>query len=89
MQLLRLCPLQNVGLQMLEYGHARVNLVVWSQYYASGDVVADFSPVEVVPEALGEPVEAHLWLEMDQSVKWLTRSCLFSLVRMNKQSKIL
>lgn len=60
MQLLRLCPLQNVRLQMLEYGHARVNLVVRTQYDAGGDVVADFSPVEVVPETLGQPVEAHL-----------------------------
>lgn len=75
---------------MLEYGHAHVNLVVWTQYDAGGDVVADFSPVEVVPEALGQPVEAHLWLERDQTVKRPAGLyCSFSLVRMNEQNEIL
>lgn len=87
MQLLRLCPLQNVRLQMLEYGHAHVHLVVWTQYDAGGDVVADFSPVEVVPEALAQPVEAHLWVERDETVKWLTRIILLVFIGENEQAK--
>lgn len=45
---------------MLEYGHASVHLVVRAQYHTGGDVMANFGPVEVVPETLGQPVEAHL-----------------------------
>lgn len=76
---------------MLEYGHARVNLVVRTQYDAGGDVVADFGPVEVVPETLGQPVEAHLsGGGRDHTVKWPTGLyCPFPLVRMNKQNEIL
>lgn len=85
LQLLRLRPLQNVRLQMLEYGHARVNLVVGTQYDAGGDVVADLSPVEVVPETLGQPVEAHL-SEGDQTVKWLAG--LYCPFPMNRQNEV-
>lgn len=61
LQLLGLRSLQDVWLQMFEYGHAHVNLVVRTHHYTGGNVMADFCPVQIVPETLSQPVEAHLW----------------------------
>ena len=63
LELLRLRLLQDGWLQMFEYGHAHVNLVVGTHQHTGGNVVADFCPVQIVPEALSQPVEANLWYE--------------------------
>lgn len=60
LQLLSLGLLQDLWLQVPEDGHARVDLVVGAHQHARREVVADLRPVQVVPEALGQPVEAHL-----------------------------
>lgn len=68
LQLLGLRPLQDVRLQVSEYGHAHVDLVVWTHQHTGGDVVADFGPVQIVPETLGQPVEAHLWTDSEHVI---------------------
>lgn len=72
---------------MLEYGHAHVNLVVWSQYDAGGDVVADLSPVQVVPEALRQPVEAHLWFGKGPNCQVADGIILFAFTGENERAK--
>ncbi len=61
LQLQGLRMLQDIRLQMFEYGHAHVNLVVRTHHHTGRNVVADFRPVQIVPETLSQPVEAHLW----------------------------
>ena len=53
LELLSLGPLQDLRLQVPEDGHARVHLVVSAHQHARRQVLADFPPVQVVPEALG------------------------------------
>lgn len=60
LQLLGLSALQDVWLQMFENSHTDVNLVVGTHQHTGGDVLADFCPVQIVPETLSQPVEAHL-----------------------------
>jgi len=60
LQPLGLRVLQDVRLQMLQHGHTRVHLVVGSHQHTGGHVVADLGPVQVVPEALVQPLQAHL-----------------------------
>ena len=67
LQLLGLCSLQDVRLQVFAYGHTHVNLVVRTHHHTGGNVVADLRPVKIVPETLGQPVEAHLWSD-DETV---------------------
>lgn len=70
LQLLGLGVLQDLRLQVLEGGHAGVNLIVGAQQHAAAKVVADFRPVQIVPEALSQPVEAHLQGGRTQVTCW-------------------
>lgn len=47
---------------MSEDGHTQVDLVVNAQHHAGDQVVEDVLPVKVVPETLGQPVQADLQL---------------------------
>lgn len=60
LQLLGLRTPQDVRLQVFEHGHTQVNLVVGSHQHTGGDVVADLRPVQIVPETLSQPMDAHL-----------------------------
>lgn len=53
LQLLSLGLLQDLWLQVPEDGHAGVDLVVSTHQHTGAEVVADFRPVQVVPETLG------------------------------------
>lgn len=60
LQVLSLGVLQDVLLEVLQYGDAHVHLVVDAHDNAHGHVVADLRPVQVVPETLSQPLHAHL-----------------------------
>lgn len=55
---------QQKWLQVLEDGQAGVHLVVGSHQCAYAHVVADLRPVQEVPEALSQPVDAYLRVEI-------------------------
>ena len=55
-----MCLAHNLALQVLKDGDAHVHLVVLAQKHANADVVADLSPVEIVPETLANPMLADL-----------------------------
>lgn len=87
LQLLGLCVLQDLRLQVFEDGHTHVHLVVGAHQHTGGQVVADLPPVQVVPETLCQPLEAHLWEESgggrggggDWRMKMSQRMCLSEL----------
>lgn len=62
LQLLGLGPLQDFRLQVFKDGHTQVHLVIWTHHHTGTNVMADFCPVQIVPEALSQPVKAHLVL---------------------------
>lgn len=68
LQLLGLGPLQDFWLQVFKYGHAQVNLVIWTHHHTGTDVMADFCPVQIVPETLSQPVAANLALLRDRHI---------------------
>ena len=60
LQVLGLCVQQDVWLHVLQHGHTHVHLVVGAHEHTGGHVVADLRPVQVVPEALVQPLQANL-----------------------------
>lgn len=68
LQFLGLCALQDLRLKVFEQGHTKVHLIIRTHHHTAADVVADFGPVQVIPETLSQPVEAHLQINQEKTL---------------------
>ena len=59
-EVLRLVVLHDELPQVLQGGHTNVDLVVRAHHHDQAEIVHDVRPVQVVPEALLQPVDADL-----------------------------
>ena len=59
-QILPLCLLEDLCLQEFEYSHAKIHLVVNAEHNTYADVMTQLLPVQIVPEALPQPLLADL-----------------------------